>query len=685
MRTDGLDGLRSAVAAHDGPGRTRPLVELGHALAERYWRAGPGTPAAQPVLDEALAVLGEAYRYFEPDDGMGGQVANLMGWLHGIRHIAHGGPVADREAGITLLTASSRFTQLPPFNRAIGRLVLGQLLLSRVTAGMQAGGMAMLAPGSGANADADRAVDCFRQVLAEPVGNAELTTMAQTLLSLAEALRDMTSGSLDLSKMMTVMATLQNLRRPGPADSVQPPLLHVNDLAEMFTADPLKRPTAVVDGDPGPPPAAGPTPLPKQRPAAPEPARPEPARPEPARPEPARPTPARPAAPRVRAAAFREPLQRLVSGPAALLAWLGDDDAAPTVDTVDQVLALSASLVAAEGATNLDHLLLAAGLYLRGRDQIDGWAAGDLDAAVAALRTAARGLPTAPAGLVIAAARLAARLDARRPGAGARPHLAEHLAGTEPEPLLFRAEGHTMLLTPAGLEEHDGDLPERVLVVGDPPTGTGPAVVSHVFTAAQAGTLAARTRRPIADDPVFLANPRGDRPGATMDAWRLRREFYPRSTGLGETVENVDGTGTAAEVTAKLGASVLHLGCGLTPDGALELAGGDTLLPPAAAAARTGGVALLPPSPHGARAAEALLGAGFVSVVALAADVPDRVASLLYFLLHAALVDESLPPAEAVRAVRTRLAAGTLPEFLPADLAAAADPSAGRLLTCYGR
>ena len=72
---------------------------------------------------------------------------------------------------------------------------------------------------------------------------------------------------------------------------------------------------------------------------------------------------------------------------------------------------------------------------------------------------------------------------------------------------------------------------------------------------------------------MFVANPRGDRRQASTDALLLRRSFYPRSTGLGGIVENVDGDGTPEEDLNRLDASMLHLGCGVTADGGLELAG----------------------------------------------------------------------------------------------------------------
>jgi hypothetical protein len=164
---------------------------------------------------------------------------------------------------------------------------------------------------------------------------------------------------------------------------------------------------------------------------------------------------------------------------------------------------------------------------------------------------------------------------------------------------------------------------------------------------------------------VFVANPRGDRPQASFDALLLRRGFYPRSTGLGDTGENVDGAGTRDEVRAGLDASLLHLGCGVTVDGGLELAGGDVLGATEIAAgppAATGGLAVLPPTPTGAEPTgaealtEALLAARFADVVRFRDAVPADVASIVHLVLHAELVDGRCSPATAVARVRSWLA-----------------------------
>ena len=59
--TDGeLDELRQSVARHRDKAKARPLIELGAALTERYWRAGPGSPGARQYLHEGIGVLCDA-------------------------------------------------------------------------------------------------------------------------------------------------------------------------------------------------------------------------------------------------------------------------------------------------------------------------------------------------------------------------------------------------------------------------------------------------------------------------------------------------------------------------------------------------------------------------------------------------------------------------------------------------
>lgn len=201
--------------------------------------------------------------------------------------------------------------------------------------------------------------------------------------------------------------------------------------------------------------------------------------------------------------------------------------------------------------------------------------------------------------------RLATLVDESRSAQGVRNRLAERFADVvkalrtvRAYGLLYASGDHRLLLsgTTGSLAPAGSDLPGRILVAGDVPLPDGPTV-SFIRSGAQLVDLASRTRRRVGDDAVFIANPRGDRRQASMDALLLRRTFYPQSTGLGDTGENTSGPGTPDEVPARLGASLLHLGCGVTADGGLELAGSAVLEPSeitAGPSATAGGLAVLP-------------------------------------------------------------------------------------------
>jgi len=215
--------------------------------------------------------------------------------------------------------------------------------------------------------------------------------------------------------------------------------------------------------------------------------------------------------------------------------------------------------------------------------------------------------------------------------------------------------------------------------------------VSFVASGRQVLDLAARTVPPVAAGAVFVANPLGDRDAATVEVMALRRILYPRSTGLGRTVEQVDGAGTPADVLAHLpgpagpGAAVLDLGCTLRAEGvpALELAGPAALDVDAVAAHavdRTGdgGLVVLPADSavhHGrwVSFADGLIAAGMTGVVGWLRPVPQPVAAVMRFLLHTGIADEGLEPAAAVHAVRAwmRDPGRIVPAHLPAGYAAA--------------
>ncbi|UWZ37095.1 CHAT domain-containing protein [Dactylosporangium roseum] len=223
-----------------------------------------------------------------------------------------------------------------------------------------------------------------------------------------------------------------------------------------------------------------------------------------------------------------------------------------------------------------------------------------------------------------------------------------------------------------------GDGPRRLLVAAADGPGrllwteaTAPElVVSFVSSGRQLVTLAGRRPPAVTDAVVFVTNPLGDRDAATVEAMVLRRIFHPRSIGLGHLVEQTDGPGTAADVLARLpGASLLHLGCGVTD--AVQLAGPSRLAPEEIRDAGSGGLVILPADSAGQPGTEALaaafLDAGMTGVVGWLRPVPVPDASAMVFMLHTMLVDEGLDPAAAVHAVRqwTRDPDRAVPPHLP--------------------
>lgn len=682
--TDRLDALRADLARHEGPARTRPLLELAQALTDQYWRIGPGTPPGGPGLDEAIRHLQEAHGYLEQGELLRGQTACMLGWLCATRHTGHGSPETDREAAVPLLEEALSTPHLPAMLQGLARLNLAQMLLSRATRTMQSGEFLMQATFSGVpaseKANVDRAIEHLRQLRDGPVTIAEMTTAAEAMLGLAETLQMLFSsmgggpGGMDLGRMMQAMQKMQDMQQRM---SAQPQGTGFGFRPNFFTFDgeklamtpPLRRPVAVVHGT---------TPSAPPRP-------------------PRRPVQAPAASPDT----LRRTLLDRLPGPdpTALLPLLDDAAPAPDAEWVDGLAAIAGPLVEAPGATAYDHLLFALVLHLR--DVVDaggGWDdSSESTAAADTLLAAADGLMAEPAATVVLADRLATRLDVRTRFAEHFGAVVDALRTVGAGGLAF-ATANRMILLPTAtgrFEDVAARLPDRLLVVGDGPVPAR-STVSWVWSAQQVVELARRARRAPTEAAVFVANPRGDRPNATMDVLRLRRTFFARSTGLGQLAENPDGTGNADEVRAHLDASLLHLGCGITPDGGLELADSTVLDAARIAAcnpAAAGGVAVLPPTANGSTAlANALLTTRFVSVIGFRAPVADRVATLVYIVLYAQLVDEGRDPASAVRAVREWMADPQRepPIHLPPgydDLAAApelADPQHWSALVHYG-
>lgn len=274
-----------------------------------------------------------------------------------------------------------------------------------------------------------------------------------------------------------------------------------------------------------------------------------------------------------------------------------------TPSWIDEFVSLATRVVdGAEPALGIDHLLLSAALLLRSRRDGDlGWEddeeefGSDLEASTASLLTAASTVPADQSTVV---------------------------------ELLFRLA----VLLPEGTFGRVTDSR------------------ADLASAARLLDLRRRETRSIAEKVVFVANPRGDRESATVDALVLRRSFYPRSVGLGRLVDNADGAGTADEVRAALDASLLHLGCGLSSAGTLELAE-STELDPVTIGGVQGGLVILPTGAF-LPLADRLIEAGFTGVIGWRRPVPEWTAALMLFVLHAELVETGHGPAAAVRAVR---------------------------------
>jgi len=486
---------------------------------------------------------------------------------------------------------------MPAVVQGLSRVVLGQLFVRRVLSLLQGSGAMALMMGQGgsvaARADLDRAAALFDAVADGPSAVTEMRDAAAMLRKMTDMLRDLVcgTGGLDPMRMMRTLGGLQDLmRQPASPSSMSGlgslPLAFAG--TTLANLPPIDRPTVVIE------------------PAAPETTRPETARPRPARPP----------------SEFLDDLRQALLdrlpglGPGALCSLL-DGTARLPVDRIDELVAIGSMLVEAPGVTARDHLLFAVALHLRGRVDDGGWSTGDEDvrAAAAALLAGAEGLPDEAADVVVAAAELAALLDDRLPELSVRPQLgaafsavavAAAVAAVGAGALLYTTADATLVLMAGNpilaTLTPGATLPPRILAVGRY-IDDGAAAVSHVGCGTDVVRLAGRARRPVAESASFLADPRRDRPQAALDAMLLRRSFYPRSAGYGNTLEQSVGPGTPHDAVAALGSALIHLGCGITADGGLELAG-DAVLDASAVAGdgpgTTGGLAVLPPVTAGA-------------------------------------------------------------------------------------
>jgi hypothetical protein len=409
-----LESLRAAVERATGPARVKPLTELSQALVQHYLDAGPGRPAAGPLLDEAIDVVQEAYQYFGPADAMRLQLTAMRGWLYGTRHIAHGSPPQDRTTGIADLEEGLRSPHLPPASLAVYRMTLGQLYLAEVTTVLRSPDMtSMIVNGTlpaSMDEDVERAVGCFETILAAPTLAREVQEAARIQLRVAKAMRAMAEGARStdpverMDRIMSAMAAFQEIHKEqsrlaqlgpdGPVRSIY--------FAEQIVArDPLDRPTTLIEVDD----PAG-TRSPATVPA----------------------TPAAPATGGGDVAVLRRRLrQRLAAGGdlvEALEALLDPAAAAPPAAAVDEVVALATAVADTGAANRTDDLLLAAGLVLRaarGGDDLD------LDDAADALARSAGGRRVVPPDVLRVMRRLASMIDAAGPGRRTADRLAAAL------------------------------------------------------------------------------------------------------------------------------------------------------------------------------------------------------------------------------------------------------------------
>ena len=112
MNDDDLDALRAEVDRHTGPARAQPLTALGQALAQRYWRVGPGQPGRRsPISTRRSACSTRRTGYLEAGEFPRGMLAILAGLAP--RDPARRARLARRRPG-TRHRASRRGAGLPP-------------------------------------------------------------------------------------------------------------------------------------------------------------------------------------------------------------------------------------------------------------------------------------------------------------------------------------------------------------------------------------------------------------------------------------------------------------------------------------------------------------------------------------------------------------------------------------------
>jgi hypothetical protein len=399
-----------------------PLTRLGQALAERYWRTGLASPAGLPDLDAAVAALEEAYGYMRDGDGLRGQLAGQLGWLMAARHSVHTEDEQDRESGIKLLEEALAAGNLSAFLRTMSRMQLGQLCLSRATPILMSPGMAMnlmngqVPPDIAAHVN--RAVECFRMVLADESANEVVIEAAEGMLAVAETMQTLVSGGagagLDLQRLMDAMAKLQNLKdrftrggAPGLGAGGTASFLSFTDFQDILNMDSMDRPLTFMQQPTGED-ERKPVERPVRRPVA-----------DPTPPD---------------GDQLRRSLRDSLFGPnaedpswALAAALLLPDARPPEVAVVDEAVALARMVVDAEQGDAEDWFVLAVVLYLRDRLD-DGGDDADRVAGAESLLTAVRKVPLEHPAATTMLRALGAFLEEDRPLGGVLDIVADGFA-----------------------------------------------------------------------------------------------------------------------------------------------------------------------------------------------------------------------------------------------------------------